>query len=343
MKVRFITPPKELQKGGIENAVEGLREALLGLGIPVADGPDFEDPEAIHHFHGLWNFGHSRLARRLAQSHRPYVVSPHGMLEPWAWHHRRWKKLPYFHLIEKQMLRQAAALFVTSGMERDHLARVISHPRVEVLPLGCRDVRGPEREVARQALGWGADRRVMLFLSRVDPKKGLHLLLDALAQRPEMRERWRLVVVGDGPSEYRRQLEEQAARNEAALPLIDWVGPVWGDRRWPYLQGADLFCLPTHSENFGIAVLESFHVGTPVLTTTGTPWIEFQQRDGVFIAEPTVSALRDVLGKVDCRLDQQWTEDSRHALATWAQEKFSWPQLAGQYQAAYQRSKGRVY
>jgi glycosyltransferase involved in cell wall biosynthesis len=111
MKVRFVTPPKAKQAGGIENAVEGLREALAGQGIKVLQGGDAGDGDAVHHFHGLWDLAHSRLAAQLRKQGRPYVVSPHGMLEPWAFRHRRWKKLPYFWLIEHRFLAGARALF----------------------------------------------------------------------------------------------------------------------------------------------------------------------------------------------------------------------------------------
>jgi glycosyltransferase involved in cell wall biosynthesis len=94
------------------------------------------------------------------------------------------------------------------------------------------------------------------------PKKGLDLLLRALAvtELPEMS---RLVIVGGGDPYYVSKLRSLAASLADRLPKIDWVGEVWGAARWPYFQGANLFCLPTHSENFGLAVLEACQVGTP--------------------------------------------------------------------------------
>ena len=168
MKIRFVTPPLAKQAGGIENAVNGLREALQRQGVIVLQGGAADDADAIHHFHGLWDPAHSRLAARLRKLGRPYVVSPHGMLEPWAFRHRRWKKLPYFWLIEKKYLAGANALFVTSNMESQHLARVIQHSRVEVLPLGCRDRQRPDYVAARKKRGYESGERVILFLSRID-------------------------------------------------------------------------------------------------------------------------------------------------------------------------------
>lgn len=339
MKVSFISPPHELQKGGIENAIEGLRAALLATGVAVSDELVIDDHELVHHFHGLWNPMHSRIAARLRSNRRPYVVSPHGMLEPWAFQNRRWKKLPYFHLIERRFLMGAASVFVTSSMEKDHLLAVLPHPNVEVLPLGCRDPQMPNYVNSRASLGWSASESVMLYLSRVDPKKGLHLLFDAISSIPEMATSWKLVIVGDGPDDYVTSIKQQQSRLGEKLPTIEWVGAVWGDDRWKYLQAADLFVLPTQSENFGIAVLEALHVGTPVLTTSETPWLDHASMDGIFICEPTIESIRAALKNKVMRRSADWSVGDRELLASWAEARFSWPYLVTDYLTAYERAR----
>lgn len=341
MNVRFVTPPAAKQTGGLENAIEGLREALQRKGIKVIQGGDPFDAHAIHHFHGLWEPAHSRLAAGLRKLARPYVVSPHGMLEPWAFRNRRWKKLPYFWIVERRFLLSARALFVTSELEAEHLELVIRHPVVKVLPLGCRDRRGPGYEAARRLFGWRPDERVMLFLSRIDPKKGLDLLLPALARHEGGWNGWKLMVVGDGDSDYLNSLKKLAGRLDKGLPKVVWIGPVWGADRWPYLQGADLFCLPTHSENFGIAVLESLHVGTPVLTTDQTPWKDNAGDEGFFIVSPEVDSIVAGLARAVDRLANGWTGLDRERLAAWAEARFSWDNLAGSYIEAYEAAAGR--
>jgi len=335
LTVRLLLPPQGQQAGGIENAVEGMRMALLAEKIRVIDGADPTDRNAVHHFHGLWNVSHAGLAKTLKKSGCPYVVSPHGMLEPWAFRHRWWKKWPYFFLREKKFLMDAAALFVASPMEKKHLLKVLPHSRVDVLPLGCREVRMPDEARARIALGWSPGEPVMVFLSRVDPKKGLHMLLEALALCSSEYRGWRLVVVGDGDPGYLATLHNLAAKLESSLPKIDWVGSIWNDQRWMYLQAASMFCLPTHSENFGIAVLEALHCGTPALTTSATPWVEWRDVDGVFISEPEVSSLRATLVEARVRLLKGWSENERKALSARASQSFAWPQLAPRYVNAY--------
>lgn len=336
MKIRFVTPPISKQVGGIENAVEGLREALMQKGINVMQGGDPTDTGSLHHFHGLWNFSHSRLAFKLRSRGLPYVVSPHGMLEPWAFRHRRWKKLPYFWSIERRFLKGAKSLFFTSEMEAQHAARVISHPCVNVIPLGCRDIKSPDFILARNSLKWPREERVILYLSRVDVKKGLDMLLYAMAASDIQWHGWRLVVVGDGDPTYVNMLKSIVAKASTQLPQVEWIGPIWGNERWVYVQGADMFCLPTHSENFGLAVLESLHVGTPVLTTDQTPWKEFGPRDGLFISRPEVSSIQETLDAVTRRVSSNWSQEDRDGLSAWAGENFAWDKLASLYISAYQ-------
>lgn len=338
MRVRFVTPPVSKQLGGVQHAVEGLREALQGCGVEVLNGGDPGDAGALHHFHGLWDPAHSRLAVRLRKLGMPYIVSPHGMLEPWALRHRGWKKWPYFRLFERRFLAGAQAIHVTGAMEASNLARVMRHSRVEIIPLGCRDRREPDQAAARGVLNWAPEERVLLYLSRIDAKKGLDILLQALASDDHDWRGWRLVVVGDGDRRYVDSLKAIIAGAGERLPEIEWVGAAWGAARWPYLQAADLFCLPTHSENFGLAVLEALHVGTPVLTTDQTPWVEFQDQIGIFIGKPEIGSLQASLRNAQKTIASGWSSDDRKNLAAWADDRFAWEKLAPSYIAAYRRS-----
>ncbi|MEP6671914.1 MAG: glycosyltransferase, partial [Chthoniobacter sp.] len=263
MKLVFCVPPAEQRIGGLDSAIQSLRRALTHSGIPVADAlPSEPDSETLVHFHGLWQPAHDRLAKQCVARGIPYVVSPHGMLEPWAWRHKWWKKWPYFHLVEKAHLTRARALLATADPEARRLEKFVLRQRIETLPLGLTGQAQPDYEAARQRLSWKPEEHVLLFLSRIHVKKGLDLLLEALATTSLPKD-VRLVIVGDGEPSYVRSLQHFAREHAATLPPIEWAGAVWSDARWPYFQGADLFCLPTHSENFGLAVLEACQVGTP--------------------------------------------------------------------------------
>ncbi len=333
MNVHFFFPPPEQRIGGLEAAIKDLRAALIRAGATVDDAlPKSAEGEHIVHFHGLWQLRYVRLAKRCAALKIPFVVSPHGMLEPWAMRHKWWKKWPYFHLVEKCLLGRASALLATGSLEAERLKRLVPGPRVESLPLGMTGEAKPDYEAARAALGWPREERVLLFLSRLHVKKGLHLLLRALAS-VERCGPVRLVIVGGGETDYVHSVHALAAELGDALPRVDWIGEVWGEARWPYFQGADLFCLPTFSENFGLAVLEACQVGTPALTTTATPWIEHLADGRGFLCEPHEDSIRSALDRF-FKEDRQ-TPEERRALSEWAWAQFHWDALAARYLACY--------
>ncbi len=335
MKIRLVTPPIEKQVGGIENALTGLRSALLKQNIEFENTGDAHDTSSIHHFHGLWEPSHAWLSHQLRRDKLPYIVSPHGMLEPWAFHHLRWKKLPYYRLIERTHLTGATSLLVASENEAQNLAKVFIHPNVNVLPIGCKDAQGVNFDITRSQSGWGPDEKIILFLARLDVKKGLGLLLRAMTDGRFDWAGWRLVVVGEGVPRYVNSLKKFSADHADRLPQIDWLGPVWGERRWPYLQSADLYCLPTHSENFGISVLEAMHAGTPVLTTSETPWSRFKEMDGIFISTPDAGSLALTLEAARRRLENTWSGKDRGKLSQWANQNYSWDHLAPLYERMY--------
>jgi glycosyltransferase involved in cell wall biosynthesis len=334
MTIHFAEPPAVKRIGGLDAAIRGLEAALRNRGIEVnchnvhnALGGD------VVHFHGLWQFDHGRLSNRLAKRGVAMVVSPHGMLEPWAWRHHWWKKWPYYWLIESRHLHRVKALLATAASEAQRLQQMLPSQRIDALPLGLTDESvAPDYERARASLGWEPDETVFLFLSRLHPKKGLNLLLRALAI-VELPAKSRLVVVGGGNSHYVGKLRRLAESLRRRLPRVDWIGEVWGAERWPYFQGANLFCLPTHSENFGLAVLEACQVGTPVLTTTTTPWSQWLGATRGFIASPTVES---VAGQLRNYLDRPDDSSYRRAdLAQWTQDQFSWKSLAPRFEEFY--------
>jgi glycosyltransferase involved in cell wall biosynthesis len=332
--IHFHEPPPAQRVGGLDAAIVGLRTAMEKAGVRVEMNPTGRGDAQAAHFHGLWQRNFPGIARAYAARGIPYVVSPHGMLEPWAWRHRWWKKFPYWHLVEKRWTRRAACVLATAEPEAARLRRFFPKTRLECRPLGLTGQARPDYTAARARLGWREDELVLLFLSRIHEKKGLDLLLMALAEmKPAAPPGARLVIVG--PEEqpaYVARCRSIATAHEARLPSIHWMGAVWGDERWPYLQGADLFCLPTHSENFGLAVLEALQVGTPALTTTETPWAEVLRENGRgYICTPRKEDVRLTLEEFFARPRRV----DRTALAHWAWTNYQWDALAPSYAALY--------
>ncbi len=225
-------------------------------------------PDVVHS-HGMWQYpGYvaMRLGERLGL---PSVVSPHGMLEPWARRQKRCRKTAAWWLWERRRLQHAAAIVATSDLEAEHLRGLGVAAPVAVIPLGLHlpEIAGPKPE---------NDPRVALFLSRLHPKKGLLMLVEAVARlRPVG---WHFVIAG--PSEGGHGEVVQAAVRAAGLEdVFSFPGAVYGDDKWRLYRSADLFILPTYSENFGLVVAEALAVEVPVLTTRGTPWHTLLEHD----------------------------------------------------------------
>jgi glycosyltransferase involved in cell wall biosynthesis len=338
MNLHFFEPPPAQKAGGLDAAISSLGTAMSGLGhrVHVNSGLPSDSAGAVAHFHGLWQRNFPALARECRRRGIPYVTSPHGMLEPWARRKKWWKKWPYFQLVEKRWIAGAACVLATGKPEADRLAHFFPRNRIESLPLGLTADSRPDHASARTRRGWKPEETVLLFLSRIHEKKGLDLLLHALADlHGTVPRATRLVVVG--PEEqpaYAARCRDFAAQNAARLPPVEWSGAVWGEERWSYFQGADLFCLPTHSENFGLAVLEACQVGTPALTTTETPWARVLTAGRGYIARPDVADLRERLAEFFA--DTGWTPARRQALSAWAWSEFDWAHLAPRYAALYE-------
>jgi glycosyltransferase involved in cell wall biosynthesis len=342
MIVCFFQPPPDQRIGGLDLAIESLRDFLVGSGVTVQNDPPISmiasasGPEVVH-FHGLWQRSFPRISAHCRRCGVPYVVSPHGMLEPWAWRHKWWKKWVYFYLVERRHLAAATSLLTTSAAEARNLKKFFPRSTLAVLPLGLSEPPEPNYTAARRTLGWSESEIVILFLSRIHPKKGLPLLLKALASigpNPSSR-RVRLVIVGSGRQAYVESLKAMARREQQRLPPVNWAGEIWGDAKWAYLKGADLLCLPSYSENFGLAVVEALQVGTRVLTTNQTPWHALPSWGGGWIVAPEVDALRGALAHYLAH--PEWTVEQRRQLASEMRNRFSWETVGPAYLQFYKK------
>ncbi len=334
MHLSFVIPPEPLRIGGLDKAIFTLKDALESDGSMrvTCDERQIHPKADIAHFHGLWMPQHLRAYHHCQRHAIPYVVSPHGMLEPWAFRSKQWKKRPYLRWVDAPNLRGSQSIFVTSPIEKRNMRALTQCEQIAELPLGMADQIGLHRDEARDHFGLEEDDRILLYLSRIDPKKGLDLLIEALEDTPYGR--WQLWIVGDGPAKWVDDLKAYAAAKRRRLPPIHWFGAQWDDAKWPYLAAADLFCLPTHSENFGLAVLESLWVGTPVLTTPQTPWADHAQIPGITIGENDVGTLKTSL--TNAFTDHRWSSEQRQQLQSWSQQHYHWNQLRQRYHQAYE-------
>jgi glycosyltransferase involved in cell wall biosynthesis len=226
----------------------------------------FGQPDVLHD-NGIWLPHNHRLANLAARRNIPRIVSTRGMLEPWALNHKRWRKLIAWRLYQCRDLYRAGRFHATAASEAKNLQALGLGTPIDIIPNGV-DVPEPN---GRFNSGTSGRRRpkTALFVGRINPKKGLLLLIQAWDQvRPSG---WRLHIAG--PDESNHQAQVEGAVSAAGLEdIITFLGPISGEAKKNAFFDAALFVLPTYSENFGIVVAEALAHGLPVLTTTGTPW-----------------------------------------------------------------------
>ncbi len=281
-------------------------------------------PDVVHD-HAAWlssNHAVARASRGLVR-----VVSPRGTLQPWSMRHKAWKKWPAWWLYQRRDILTASALHATAPIEEQELRRLGYQGPIIVLPNG---VEPPSDEPVR-ARDRANGERTAVFLSRIHPKKGLPMLIDAWARiRPTG---WKMLVVG--PEEVGHRAELLAQLDRAGLrEAWSFEGEQQDDAKWRTLQSADLFILPSYSENFGSVVTEALVVGVPVLTTTGTPWQELVTRGSGWCVEPTVDAITVALREaLETPLSELAAMGRRGA--EWARGSFQWQAIGRQMLEAY--------
>lgn len=216
------------------------------------------------------------------------VLTPHGMLEPWILKRHYWtKKVPALLLYQKRAVKRANILHATAESECENLLKLGYNDRIAVI------ANGIDVESIKMKQSWKRNKEI-LFLSRVHVKKGINFLIEAVAQLKERIGGYVIRIAGEGDAIYIDELKQLTVRLGISK-LVIFEGGVYGNRKWELFQQADLFVLPTHSENFGIVVAEALASGIPVVTTKGTPWSELESELCGWWTEIGTEAIAQVL------------------------------------------------
>ena len=357
LKVILLTSRLSSAAGGLAISVPKVAHGVArtkGWGVHVVGVKDPEDPEAATtwgpnvHAHlpkgprgfayasgmertvewvapaitdvqGLWTYPSLVNLRYHRRHNTPYIVTPRGMLDPWARARSRWKKQVVRFWFEDAHLREATCLRATSQMEASHFRDFGLRQPIAVVPNG---IDTPEK-LPNPCRG---RRRRALFLSRIHPKKGLPFLLRAWAAVAPNCPDWELVIAG--PDEIGHMEEMRALAGKLAVPRVRWCGPVSGQAKDDLYRSADLFILPTHAENFGLVVGEAMAQGVPVITTKNAPWDGLDAHRCGWWIELSHRSLVDALTDAT-RRDRGELEAMGARGYAWMKRDFSWDRVAG--------------
>lgn len=251
--------------------------------------------------HGMWQY-HGVAARLAARSSGvPYFIFPHGMMDPYFHQNaplKRLKKAAYWP-VERAILRDAAAVLFTAAEEK-----ALAHATFDlkctdrIVPLG---VETPERnpadkEVFQIKFPETRGRQVILFLGRVHPKKGIEHLIEAFARHA--REEFHLVIAGPHEDKVYAEMLGGLAEAHSISSRVTFTGMISGSLKSGALQAASVFALPSHQENFGIAVAEALAFGLPVLISNKVNiWREIEQDGAGWAAGDHTEGMAQLLGR----------------------------------------------
>ena len=257
----------------------------------------------VVHITGLWAHPGMAAAAAARRAGVPYIISPRGMLMPWALGYHGWKKRPVYLLSERRRLRAAAAIHCTGEDERVAVHALGLGATAFVVPNGLDPAefeRLPPRETARRMLGIPGDARVVLFLGRLHRKKGIERTLEAFAIVAETRPDVHLLMAGPSEQGY-HGLIGAWAREHRLADRIQLPGELRGERRLAALAAADVFVLLSQSENFGMGVAEAMACGVPVVVTPGVGIAKAVERTGAGVVvdggpRQAAEALASLLG-----------------------------------------------
>lgn len=341
MKVLQVITGIARKSGGPTRSVKGLCRALDRAGVEVTllvlGGTDeFENPGGVKvvygvrterefiqgfqlvHLHGLWSPKLHQVAVACRRAGVPYVVSPRGMLDPWALSVKKWKKRIARWLYQDRDLQDAAAFHATAELEAEHVRELGFRQPIIIAPNAV--------ELQEKMPDWHRNGKIKtaIFLSRLHPGKGLLTLAESWAKvRPQG---WKMVVVG--PDDYGHKQEVVAKLEELGIKdEWEFVGMVGDEEKWEYYRQADLLIHPSVSENFGITIAEGLAAGLPVICTKGAPWKDIEEHKcGWWIdigVETLVQALKEAMFLSD--KDRQAMGERGQKLIT---EKYTWDAVA---------------
>ena len=278
------------------------------------------------HTHGIWLLNTHYVNNIVNKLRVPHVISPRGMLETWAFNHKRIKKFIAWQLFQRRDLKMADAFHATAAIERSSIEKKGFFQKVYCIPNGVHPL--PTKEKKSNV----SQNKRVLFLSRINKKKGLDFLLEAWAK--VCADGWMLQIAGNDDDGTINYVKERISKDDLK-GRVELLGPLGEEQKKSAYVNAGLFILPSHSENFGIVVAEALSYGLPVITTRGCPWKDLKTFDcGWWIDLDTEEISKAISRYIFSTSEERKEELSQNAIKL-VESKFNWNSIAFQFENMY--------
>ncbi|ERT08182.1 glycosyl transferases group 1 family protein [Lyngbya aestuarii BL J] len=288
------------------------------------------------HNHGLWMFPNIYARQAAVINRLPLVISPRGMLESWSLKHSWYKKRLAWILYERKNLKSATAFHATSDEEVQSIRRLGYKQPIALIPNGITIPslsNLPKREVLIQAFPKLNNKKWLLFLSRLHPKKGIDNLLYVWQSLVNQFPNWHLIIAGPDLIYYQAKLESLTTQLQLT-EKVTFTGMLSGELKVAALSQSNLFVLPTHSENFGIAIAESLAYGIPAITTKGAPWKDLVEYHCGWWIDDNQKALKEALLEA-INLSDKERQEMGDKGRIMVEKKYSWGVIAEEMSKVY--------
>jgi glycosyltransferase involved in cell wall biosynthesis len=272
----------------------------------------------------------------------PYIVTPRGMLEPWALTYKSWKKKLYLFCLETPALQKASAINMLTSTEAEHIKKLNIKTPLVIIPNGihrnyCESILSPE--IFYDNFPETKNKKLIIFLGRIDPKKGLNLLAPAFAKVHEKFAETHLIVAGPDNTEFLHTAESYFSK-AGCRDAVTFTGMLTGNIKYAALAAAKIYVAPSYSEGFSISVLEAMAAGLPCVITTGCNFPEAGKTQAASVVTINSHSIAHAL--IELLQDEEKAKKMGDRARQFILENYTWDRVASKMVSVYQDIINRV-